>query len=147
MAERRLRFCQRGASRNIGPAVIAGPVSLATPQCCTHWPGVKFVHSKACPLWAANFTCTSGCPYDNYHNQGPTWGPTAPGLTTKRERNHQGLPISRPDPLAVHCPGRISPRRTGVLNQSPTKRRRVAYLTGMHQHRPHGPSAHRDRRP
>ena len=82
VAERRLQSRHRGAPRNMGRVVNAGPVPLSTPQCCTHHLGVKYVQANACPFWAANRPCTSGYPLDNCRNQVPTQGPTAPRLTT-----------------------------------------------------------------
>ena len=66
----------------MGTTVNNKPVPLMTPKCCTHRVGVKYVQANTCPCQAANFPCTCGCPSDNFHNQGPTQGPTAPRLTT-----------------------------------------------------------------
>ena len=44
-------------------------------------------------------------------------------------------------------PGRLSPRRTGILTHRPHDRSLVACLTSARRHRPCGPIAHQDRRP
>ena len=55
---------------------------LTTPQCCTHWLGMKFVQANACPYRSANCLYTIGCPSDNCYNQGLTQVPTVSRLTT-----------------------------------------------------------------
>ena len=87
MAEHRQRRCLQGSPRNTGPAVTAGPVPLTTPQFCMHRPGLKCLQSNACPCWASNCPCTSGCPSGNCRNRGRIWAPTAPTITTNVIKN------------------------------------------------------------
>ena len=67
--------------------MTTGPVNLTTPQLFMNQPGVKCVQANACPCRAANRTCTSGCPSENCHKQGPTRSPSAPRLTTNVIKN------------------------------------------------------------
>ena len=81
MAKRRRRRRLQGGPRNTGPTTTARPVPLMTPQCCTHWLGVKCVQADACLCRAANRPCMSGCSLENCFNWGPTWALTAAMLT------------------------------------------------------------------
>ena len=87
MAECSLRSRLWGAPRSTGLDVTAGPVPLTTSHGYTHWMGMKCVQANSCPCWAANFPCTSGCPSENFCNQGPTRAPTAPRRTTNVREN------------------------------------------------------------
>ena len=87
MDERCLQLSLQGTPKNAGPVVTAGPVPLTIPQCCTHRPGVKRVQANACPCWAANCPCRSGCPLENCRNRGSTLSPTAPRFTTNAIQN------------------------------------------------------------
>ena len=64
----------------MGSSVTSRHVPLTTPQCCTHWPGEKCIQVNACPCWAVNHPCTSGCPLDHCRNQVRTQVPTATRL-------------------------------------------------------------------
>ena len=86
MDEHRQRSRLRGGQETRGTTVTAGPAPLTTPQCCTHRPGVNCVQANACPCRAANRTYTSGCPLENFRNQGPTRAPTAPRLTANASK-------------------------------------------------------------
>ena len=112
-----------------------------------HRIGVKCVQVKACPCQADNHPSISVCPSEYCHNPGPTQYPIVPRLTTDIDSKHWGGPVSRPDPLLDHPPGRLSPRRTGVITQRSHESSGVAYLTGVRQHCPCGPRANRDRCP
>ena len=82
MVDCRLQSRRWDTPRNMGPTATAGPVPLTKPQCCTYWPGVNCVQANFCPCRSANIPCTSGCPLENFRNQGPSRAPTAPSLTT-----------------------------------------------------------------
>ena len=75
----------------------------------------------------------------------PYAGPYRTEAHNQHEPKHWGGPIISPDPLSGHPPGRLSPRRTGILSQRPHDRSIVACLTGELWHRPRGPSTYRDR--
>ena len=74
--------------------------------------------------------------------QGPYIGPYYTKAHYQLDPNLRGGQTSRPDTLPGHLPARLSSRRTGILNQRPHERSRVACLTGARRHHPHGPSAH-----
>ena len=147
MVERRQQIRLQGAPRNMGPAVTAGSVPLTRTQCCMHRPGVKCMQANGCPCQAANRPCTSGCPSENCHNQGPTRLPTAPTLTTNVIESVEESQEAVPTICHATPPGCFPLRLTGVLTQRPTERRGVACPTGVRRHSPCVPSANRDRRP
>ena len=81
-------------------------------------------------------------PYLDPRNWGEAMSPYCFKTHDQPEPKHQGGTQSCPNPLTGHRPGRLSPRRTIVLTQSPHGRRRVAYLTSLCRNRPRIQSAH-----
>ena len=69
-------------------------------------------------------------PIEKCSQLGPYAGPYYTKTHNQRDSKHQGGSRSRPNPLAGHPPGRLSPRSTGILAQSPHDRSRVKCLTG-----------------
>ena len=117
MAERHQQSRLRAPPRNTGPAVTTGTVPLTTPQWCTHWTSVKYIQANACQFRAANHPCTSGCPWENFRNRGPTRYPTAPTPTTNVSENIEdtqeaALTLCKANPPVVfHQDSRVfSPR-------------------------------------
>ena len=106
MAERRQWSRLWVTPRNTGPVVTSVPVTLTTPQFCTHWVGMKRVQANVCLCRSVNCLCTSSCPSENCRNRVPTRAPTAPSLTTNvikniEESQEAALNLSRAIPPFV----------------------------------------------
>ena len=92
----------------MGPAPTDGPVTLMIPQWCTQRMGVKCVQANTCPFRATDCPCTSGCPSDNFRNQGPTRVPISLRLTTNVSDNIEEAQEDAPilcqaiDPVVFH---------------------------------------------
>ena len=78
---------------------------------------------------------------------GPYAGPYCTKAHNQCEPSHQGGPRIRSNPLPGHPPGRISPRRTGYLNQCPLERSLVSCLADSCKHHQFSPSANQYHRP
>ena len=109
----------------LGPCGTSGPVPLMIPQFCTHQPGVKYVQSvpvQKSPLYKRLpiGKLSQPGPYMNHPTLGEAAGPYCFKAHYQHEPKYRVFLQSRPDPLAGHPPGHISPRRTGVITQLPT---------------------------
>ena len=61
----------------------------------------------------------SGCPSDNFRNQGLTQAPTVPTSTTNMSKNIEDTQEAALNLCQATPPGRFPPRRTGILTQRP----------------------------